>query len=112
MDKSKLLDWANKAIEYGVANIPDVIRQYLAWCFWSDLALVIVWTALGFVAIRLGIKSFRKYKEDDYDSEYLAGALTAYVLCVVFYSCALGSLYFALKAKLAPAAYIIDLLMP
>lgn len=108
-----LIDWANKAIEYGVQNVPAVVQQYLTWWFWMHF----IYICLGLV-IAIGVVCVVRHEckqKFPWDIDEREAAILSFL--GTFLGSTISSLLIIfntldiVKVKVAPAAYIIDKLI-
>lgn len=108
-----LIDWANKAIEYGVQNVPVVVQQYITWWYWMHLISM----CIGIVFILIAIYTIRWEWKQEYawNPDERVGAGFSWAISIVGAIFGSGMTIYngmnLVKVKVAPAAYIIDKLM-
>jgi O-antigen/teichoic acid export membrane protein len=117
--EERLSRWADrlevagdKTVDFASAEIPEYVRELLAWEFWSSIFVVGVMIALFFVcvvAMKFICKALDKVKWDPEDN-FLA-ALLFLCCCIGMPTCVIvGTVqsYNAVKVKVAPRVVIVE----
>jgi len=109
--EEQLLEWARKAIEYGVQNVPVVVEQYLSW--WKTMhimGLVLGSVFLLAALVALCTEWFRKAEDrwDECEGHSWGAGLTAIIAGIVAAITIPLNIYYLVKISVAPAVYIID----
>lgn len=89
---------------------PDVVNQYLAWEFASNLSSGIIFTLI-WVASAIGITKALKFLNADKNSDQEGLVGTFFFLCCLTFGCFLFSInqfYDAAKIKIAPKVLVIE----
>ena len=108
-----LLEWANKAIDYGVKNIPGLVQQYLQWWYWMHIVGLVVGVILLSLAFYCWYRENHHKYDYHWDSDEGHSWINGIIATVGFVIGPIAILYNTLniiQIKVAPAVYIIDTL--
>lgn len=110
MDK-ELQDFLLRTLQDGkdftISQAPDVVQQYLSWCFWSNAFGAIFWTIV-FVAVIIGtVKTMGNFSKKDTEIRILISFLGGVIACLPAKFCGV-CFYCALYIYVAPKAYLLD----
>lgn len=98
---------ASKGADFLAEQAPETVRQFLAWHFWSAVALSVL---LAVVAILLAWASRRAWTEamrDDCEGVYGASVFFAFTAAVSV-ALLVVNVFAALKIAIAPNVFIIE----
>ncbi len=104
----QLLEWAQKAVQFGVDNVPMVVDQYIQWWTWTHIMGI----ALGLLMLLgcyLGLRWTSKFWEDENNAGWIALSVVFSVVGgAVGLMILITNIYYLIKIRVAPVVYIID----
>ncbi len=110
----QLLEWAQKAVQFGIDNVPTVVDQYIRWWTWTHIMGIVMgfFLLIGcYLALRYTYKIPKFWRDEDNVGWQAGTAVFCSLTGIIGLIILIHNIYFLVKIRVAPAVYIIDSLI-
>ena len=106
---NEVLEWAKGAKEFVADQAPELVREVLAWGFWSNLILSIMLFLFAFIAVVVALKASKGCLNKETPVCFIIALVTSIGSILLFINGIIFA-YEALYVHIAPLMYLIEYL--